>query len=964
MKRKVLSLIMALSMILGTLTTGVFAADVADLTISTVAELQAFAESVNNGNTYEGKTVVLASNIDMEFSGTPIGTSSNSFKGTFDGQGHTIDNLYITYFDGEKFTGSCVGLFGVINSPAVIKNVTVNNPYLVAEQYVGGIVGKGYTGTIENCHVTGEIDIEGNYMVGGINGHGYADVNNCSVIGDPDWDYNCIWGIYKAEDIEGDSVGGIVGHFAEGSKTMSNCHVANVEILGTRKVGGLVGTGFENHTYKNCSVENATVGTNATAEYAASKPDSMGIGGLVGLYCGYSGGAIEDCEVSDIEFTNENNVTVSAGALAGGTRNKTEKRIDPPTVETTGTTVVTVTGATNEYFKDTTELPEAKLEKLDSMVLTTDDSYMTWPSGDSSIDRPLNVVVKFSAIDTEETVETSPYKGWYTDYYITFDGLKDGSFVADGCYLAGNYGSFGWIVIPTDGLEVEDGAVYPVVSSYDAHLTYEEICTNVKEMICAIYIKPEIIDANPDMTVTLNLGIKNGDEGEVVYVNSSVYEADELAGYVAQVGDEKYTSLADAFIAANGNTVTLLGDVALTEKITVPAGKTVTLDLNGKTITGTDPVASGNFALITNKGIMTIDDSVGTGSITLSAENNRGWSALSAVISNEGGTLTVKNGKIEHLGGTDMAYGIDNNSTLGETKVVVKGGTIISPYRGIRAFQNNKTKMNSVVMEGGKIVAKAGIWMHQSGADSLGEVTVTGGKIEAASNAIVTDIHSGAKTTITIKGGEFSNTSTTANLLLVWPFDDMSKVTEANETVVNIEGGSFDCAGEGNLIGVLNGADANTAVVVLGGTFSEEIAEEYIAEGFKLITNNNGTYGVKPDVEVSWTTDTDAGFYRENDAVKGMMRFLFHVGLDKEIEKSGIQYIDSTNITANVQVGEQETGTRNAFHGDIINIPEDRTGSYYAVGFVVVDGKWYWSEPVECKPNFTKEFTEYVGGVE
>ena len=49
------------------------------------------------------------------------------------------------------------------------------------------------------------------------------------------------------------------------------------------------------------------------------------------------------------------------------------------------------------------------------------------------------------------------------------------------------------------------------------------------------------------------------------------------------------------------------------------------------------------------------------GKITLTATNNRGWNAYSSVISNTvGGKLIVENGTIEHLGGTDMAYGIDN----------------------------------------------------------------------------------------------------------------------------------------------------------------------------------------------------------------------------------------------------------------------------------------------------------------
>ncbi len=425
---------------------------------------------------------------------------------------------------------------------------------------------------------------------------------------------------------------------------------------------------------------------------------------------------------------------------------------------------------------------------------------------------------------------------------------------------------------------------------------------------------------------------------------------------------DSFETLEEALEAAeDGYTIKLIKDIELNTGIVV--SKDITLDLNGKTITGTDKAASGNFALITNKGTLTVDDSVGTGAITLTAENDRSWNALSAVISNEGGTLIVKNGKIEHLGGSAMAYGIDNNSTLGETKVVVKGGTIASPYRGIRAFQNSKAKMNSVVMEGGKIVAKAGIWMHQSGADSLGEVTVTGGKIEAVSNAIVTDIHSGAKTTITIKGGEFSNTNEAANLLLVWPFSNMSTVTEANETVMNIEGGSFDCAGEGNLIGVLNGADANTDVAVSGGIFSEAIAEEYIADGFKLVSNSDGTYGVKEDTQ--WTTDIDAGYYMSANEKLGLMRYLFHFGGVGTIDKAGIKFIRGDKISEDMDnfVGTVE-GNAKTFYGDINKIPENTEGKYYAVGFVTIGEKTYWSNPIFCEPNFTRYFSTYTGGAE
>ena len=68
------------------------------LTIGTPAELQAFADAVNSGESYDGKTVTLTANIDLGGESNPwtaIGTAANPFKGTFDGGYHVISGLYI-----------------------------------------------------------------------------------------------------------------------------------------------------------------------------------------------------------------------------------------------------------------------------------------------------------------------------------------------------------------------------------------------------------------------------------------------------------------------------------------------------------------------------------------------------------------------------------------------------------------------------------------------------------------------------------------------------------------------------------------------------------------------------------------------------------------------------------------------------------------------------------------------------
>ena len=205
---------------------------------------------------------------------------------------------------------------------------------------------------------------------------------------------------------------------------------------------------------------------------------------------------------------------------------------------------------------------------------------------------------------------------------------------------------------------------------------------------------------------------------------------DNTALIVAKVGNTYYTSLADAFAAAqDGETITLLHNITLDVSITNT--KNVTLDLNGKTITGTDN-ATGSFGLITNKGTLTI---TGNGTITLVATNNRGWSAYSSVISNQvGGKLVVENGTLEHLGGTAMAYAIDNltNGKGTYAEVVINGGTVKSTYRAIRQFLNGTEAQNILTVNGGTIEgANKAIWMQDPSKNA------NTGKLTVGANAVI-----------------------------------------------------------------------------------------------------------------------------------------------------------------------------------------------------------------------------------
>ena len=164
-----------------------------------------------------------------------------------------------------------------------------------------------------------------------------------------------------------------------------------------------------------------------------------------------------------------------------------------------------------------------------------------------------------------------------------------------------------------------------------------------------------------------------------------------------------------------GSLGTLSTRAATTPSLTIPAGKNIVLNLNGCTLSATEN-STGSYAIITNQGTLTVSDSKGTGMMQLTATVDREWNAYSSVISNTvGGVLTVNGGTIEHHGGTDMAYGIDNLTNGKGTSAVatINGGTVKSTYRAIRQFLNGVEANNSLTINGGTIEGdNKSVWMQ------------------------------------------------------------------------------------------------------------------------------------------------------------------------------------------------------------------------------------------------------------
>ena len=134
-------------------------------TVTSADGLMNVAELVNGGKT--DINITLDKNIDLTGKDwTPIGTDyDNSYKGTFDGGGHTITGLTFTTND------EYAGLFGWLNRAGTVKNVVMEGVQITSNQIyggsIGGVVGSSW-GTIENCSVSGSVS--GTVYVGGVVG--------------------------------------------------------------------------------------------------------------------------------------------------------------------------------------------------------------------------------------------------------------------------------------------------------------------------------------------------------------------------------------------------------------------------------------------------------------------------------------------------------------------------------------------------------------------------------------------------------------------------------------------------------------------------------------------------------------------------------------------------------------------------------------------------------------------------
>ena len=228
-------------------------------TVTSADGLMNVAELVNGGKT--DINITLDKNIDLTGKGwTPIGTSfDNSYKGTFDGGGHTITWLTVTTND------QFVGLFGYLNRAGMVKNVVMEGIQITSNHMfgcTGGVVGYSW-GTIENCSVSGSVSgtdcvggvvgsqkagsiigcsssatVKGKHYVGGVAGEKWGTMTACYATG------NVTLEIASQKNNFGGGVVGLNGGsrvlacYATGNVTSTGSSTGNVHI------GGLFGDSY------------------------------------------------------------------------------------------------------------------------------------------------------------------------------------------------------------------------------------------------------------------------------------------------------------------------------------------------------------------------------------------------------------------------------------------------------------------------------------------------------------------------------------------------------------------------------------------------------------------------------------------------------------------------------------------------------------------------------------------------
>ena len=187
-----------------------------EFTLTSAEQLAGLAELVDGGNTFEGKTIKLGADMDLEaydengnrINFNPIGHSSEgqSFNGIFDGQGHTIKNMYVQNDLGAwQYEGEYYSLFAYTNG-ATIQNLKIEDAYISSgKNEAACVVGNAVDTKFSNIDIINATLIAYNNSAGGVAAECYGECSFEKITVDEDTVIGPLWGTYDVR------LGGVVG---------------------------------------------------------------------------------------------------------------------------------------------------------------------------------------------------------------------------------------------------------------------------------------------------------------------------------------------------------------------------------------------------------------------------------------------------------------------------------------------------------------------------------------------------------------------------------------------------------------------------------------------------------------------------------------------------------------------------------------------------------------------------------
>lgn len=343
--------------------------------IETAAQLAHFAKTVNEGEAYLYKYIVLTADIDLaNKEWTPIGNHSNPFKGNFNGDNHTVTGMQIS---GEL---DRVGLFGECtkhNVNSAIKNITVKDSVICGINFVGAIVGYAEEINIENCRsigntINGKTDVGG--ICGKIGGYSVGKVSQC----------------YNSSKVTGRvRVGGIAGMGGIAENCLNTGEIMIIDKAYQSACGGIFGI-FDDTTASASITACVNLGKVSGGE---------SFGGIVGRTDSESTGHISNCYYNMDAITGgfDAGTALTAGQLCGAlpegldSTSWKEGSVDTSTAKATQGRFGTATGT----YINLTKVADIKETKTASVPVY---NYVTTNGDDWDIYTLITTAEEFAAI--------------------------------------------------------------------------------------------------------------------------------------------------------------------------------------------------------------------------------------------------------------------------------------------------------------------------------------------------------------------------------------------------------------------------------------------------------------------------------------------------------------------------------------------------------------------------------------